>query len=415
MNALRSGERSLFVTLSKTVVVVLFLVFALISVAQNSVLVASLAGIGVFVTAAIILPLDRIRSGLEWFASGEAGTWLHNTYLSLMPGRSPDDRRRGQITVTRLVALALVVALVASAATIGAGTVAGTTVTQDDTDTTSQCTDVVHDSYLTDESYVQEFENTSTIESTNRNVRTSLEETEAFVRLKAENPNSYCVNMTVKLHPDIIPPAEVGEITDTNNTVDSTWRNTHDFDTDQSYTKVTFRLEADSEVMFAPSRVRVLGIAWKDKQTDPSGILDRITSPLGGEDDLDERTYEINSSEGSMVTVPLEHNDGQSIDEWQAVYRVGDERWRPITTDSSDPAFYKEVDGGQALQFHFDTDSYDSGEIEVEFTANPNQWDKTKHDYRSYSASWSDVFDFDFDILAMTPPVAIAGMNGVMG
>ncbi|ELY68829.1 hypothetical protein C489_05668 [Natrinema versiforme JCM 10478] len=402
MNALRRGERTIFVAVSKVIVLVLFILLAGISAARGSPIVASLAGVGVFVVAAVLLPVDALRDTLEWFTSGKAGEWAYGGYLRIMPGRSSDDRRgRGQATLSRLLALALTVALVSSLLMTGIGAA------QEDSDD-RQCATVVHDGYLDDESYVSEFDETASIQSDTENIRTSLEQTDAFVRLKAENPNAYCVDMTVKVHPDIITPADVGELSDTDGDVESTWRNTHDFDRDQSYTEITFRMEPESEVTFAPNRVRVLGVAWKDSATDPSGIFDRVKSTLG-EADLEQRTYTFNSSEGAIQTVPLQNDDGKSIDEWQASYRVGDGKWRPITTDSSDPAFYRTVDSGEAVQFHFDTDTYDGGEVEVEFVANPNGVDKATHNYRSYRTSWSDVFNFNFDFLStvsVTAPAA---------
>lgn len=398
MNALRRCERSLFVTLSKGVVVLLFLLFAVISVAQNSWFVAALAGVGVFVTARILLPLEAISDTLEWFSSGGAGKWLHNSYLRIMPGRSPDDRRRGQTAVKELLALGMIVLMVSSLA------VSGVAVAQEETNTTS----VEHD-YLNDESYVSEFDDTSSVESTDRNVKTQIEQTEAFVRLKAENPNAYPVDMTIQVHPDIVPPAEVGEVSDTDGDVISTWRNTHDFDRDQRYTEITFTMEANSEVTFAPSRIRVLSISWKDSATTTDGLLDRIPNPFEDKT-LDERTYELNSSDGSMVTVPLERGD-KSIDEWQAAYRTGpDDNWKPISTNSDDPAFYRTVDGGQSVQFHFDTDNYDAGGVEIEFTANPNYRDKAKHDFRSFSAGWSDIIGFDLLSINPATPLTEVGV-----
>lgn len=403
MNALRRGERSVFVVLSKVVVVALFIFLAALSATSGSPLVAALAGVGVFVIAATLLPVDALRDYLKWFTSGKAGEWAYGGYLRLMPGRSKDNRRgRGQVTATRLLALAATVALVSSLLLSGIGAAA-----QESSNDEKQCTNVVHDGYLTDESYIAKFQNTSKIQSTTDNVRTTLEKTDVFVRLKAENPNAYCVDMTVKIHPDIITPANVGELSDVDGNVESTWRNTHDFERDQSYTEITFRMPAESNLTFAPNRVRVLGIAWANSASDPSSIVDRITAPLGDKT-LEQRTYTFNSSSGTIQTVPLESKDGKTIDEWQASYRVGDGKWRPITTDSSDPAFYQIEDGGDAVQFHFDTDNYSPGEVEVQFTANPNGLDKAKHNYRSYRASWLDLANFNFDILSSVPTMEVS-------
>ncbi|WP_245724314.1 hypothetical protein [Natronorubrum texcoconense] len=383
-------------TISKVFVVFLFLIFAVISVANNSAFVAALAGVGVFVTAAVLFPLEQIRDGLEWFNEGGAGKWLHNGYLRVMPGRSPDDRRRGQIGPKTLLALAMVVLMVSSLA------IAGVAMADEDSNETAT---VTHDEYLTDGAYAAEFNDSSSVELTDRNVKTSIEETDAFVRVKADNPNSYAVEVTMKVHQDIIPPAEVGDVSDTDDDVTASWENTHDFEQDESYTEITFTMDANSDVTFAPSKVRIHTMAWKDTATSGDGWLDRITSPFGSEGDLEERTYTLNSSDGSIQTVPLQNNDGQSIDDWHAVYRTGpDDDWTPITTDSSDAAFYRTASGGEAVKFHFDTDNYADGEVEVEFTADPNLRDQFTYEIRSLTAGWTDMVSFD--ILSVSAPTS---------
>src|SRR6056297_1072785 len=103
MNALRRGERTIFATLATLFIVVLFLVLAALATASGSPLVAALAGVGVFVIAAVLLPIDRLRDGVEWFTSGDAGDWLYDRYGSLIPGRSKNDRRgRGQLDTSRI-------------------------------------------------------------------------------------------------------------------------------------------------------------------------------------------------------------------------------------------------------------------------------------------------------------------------
>jgi hypothetical protein len=402
VNALRRGERTIFVTLSKLFILMVFLVLAALAATGGSPLVTALAGVGVFVIAAVLLPVDRLRDGVEWFASGDAGDWLHDRYVGIMPGRSQNDRRgRGQLDMSRIFALLATVVLVSSLLFSGVGAAQESS--------NDECTDVVHDGYLTDESYVGEYDNTSKISSTSENVKTSIEKTDAFVRVRAENPNAYCVDMTIKVHPDIIPPADVGDLSDTDGEVQSTWRNTHDFERDRSYTEIKFTLDADSSVLFAPNRIRVHTLAWKDEATSKSGIIDRITSPFGGEKDLEQRSYSLESANGSIQTVPLENGDGKSISDWQAVFRTNDGTWRPITTDSSDPAFYRVVDNGSAVQFHFDTDEYADGQVEVQFTANPSDYDKAQYHFRSLSASWSDLTDLDFDIIStVTMPLPSA-------
>lgn len=402
MNALRRGERSAFIIGSKALLPVLFVLFALLSFAGEMFITAALASVGAFITASVMFPVDEFRSGLAWIRDGGFGEWLYGGYLRIMPGRSKHERnRRGQLTARSIVTL-VVVTLLVSSLLVGSVAVGGVAA-QDEDGEDRQCTEVVHDAYLTDNATISEFNETEHAESTDRNIYTSIEKTEAFVRLKAENPNAYCVNLTVQVHPDIIPPADVGDVSAVDGDVESTWRNTHDFDRDQSYTEIKFTMDADSEVTFAPNRLRVLALNWKDEHTDPKGLLDRIPNPFGN-DTLEDRTYTINSSNGSTVTVPLKQ-DGKSIDEWHAVYRVGDEHWRPMTTTSDDPVFYREVDEGDSLQFIFDEDH--PKELEVEFTANPTVRDDIRHDYRASRANWSDFVNLDFGLFWTQSPVPL--------
>ncbi|APX00197.1 hypothetical protein CHINAEXTREME_20510 (plasmid) [Halobiforma lacisalsi AJ5] len=402
-NGLRRLERGVFLTISKAIVPVLFVFFAAFSHAADLAIVAGLAAVGAFVTAAVMLPVDEMRGALKWFRDGGFGNWLYGIYLRLVPGRSKHERRNGRGTLepARLLVLAVAVCLVASLFATGFAVAATESDDEDD------AVEVVHDDYLTDDAYAETFNETQAVESTDRNVRTQIEKTDVFVRLEAENPNSYPVEMTVKIHPDMVRPADVGDVSAADGDTESTWRNTHDFDRDMSYTEVTFRLDANSEVTFAPNRVRVFGVAWKDEATDTDRWLDRLPS-LTDEPDLEQRVYEINSSQGAIVTVPLE-NDGKSIDDWNAVYRTSpDENWKPISTDSSAPAFYRTVDDGESLQLHFDTDDYAPGEVEVEFTANPNTRDTIRHDVRSIRAGLSDMVNFNFDLFMAGPAGVIA-------
>lgn len=398
-NALRRCERGAFVLITQGILLFLFLFAAFISATSDHMLFATMAAVTAFIIVSVLIPLDDIREGIEWIWTGGLGRWLYGTYLRLVPGRSQNEleklkrRGRGSADAKAVLALALVVILTTSVLVAGFGGVASA----------DEAASVTHDGYLTDEQYIDEFNQSSEIQLTDRNVRTTIEETDVFVRLKAENPNSYPVDLTVKIHPDIIAPAEVGEISDTEGDVEATWRNLHDFESGQSYTEIRFRLEADSEVTFAPNRVRVLGVAWKDRATDTSRFTDRL--PSLSDDNVDEHTYTMNSSSGSIVTVPLSNDDGQSIDDWHAVYRVGpDDHWKPITTDSTDPAFYRTIDNGNSVQFHFDRDNYEDGEIELEFTANPRFRDTVSYDIRSFRAGLADITGFNF--LSASPGAA---------
>ncbi|WP_226043409.1 hypothetical protein [Natrinema sp. DC36] len=251
-------------------------------------------------------------------------------------------------------------------------------------DTTCETT-VTHDAFRSDETTVTEATN-GTASSTVENTEVSVDTNVGFVHLSAENPNGYCVNYVVEISPDVIDPADLGEIEANNGTETASWQAIHDFDADETYTKVEFALEGGESATFAPSKLRVTSLKWTgDAKEATSGILPDIDLGLGaifGDGDLEQRKYTLapENSSGDSVSVALSNDSlDKEITEYQAVYRIGDGRWIPVQTDSSDPVYKDEGEG--TVTFHFD-----ESDAEVEFIANPTMVDKATHEYRAYMA-----------------------------
>jgi len=252
-----------------------------------------------------------------------------------------------------------------------------------DTASATGCgTTVEYDAFLSDNSTVEDIQNNGSASISKKNTRVTVEETDAFVRVRADNPNGYCVRFVVRVSEDIVSPADVGTVSSTGDQYEATWEAVYDFDANQGHTKVVFGLSAGTQdVTFAPNKARVMSLAWTgDAKAKGSGLLSNLKGAFGGEQDLEKRTYEIVEGADSTVTIEMQ-SDEREIEDWQALYRTGNSEYRPIGTDTDDPVYYREKpDGDVAFTFN------DAGR--VEFTANPTTTERISHDWTSYWAPY---------------------------
>lgn len=305
-------------------------------------------------------------------------------------------RRTAFRAATPLLAVGLVLAF--SVALVSVPTSAGSASTVDTTaeaglaglaaaneDEDPDCTDVLHDAFLHDPETVEEGADGSA-DSTAGNTEVRVEQDAGFVRVIGENPNGYCVEVTVEISAEIVHPAEVGQLEAVDSEHTATWRSTHDFDADETYTEVTFELGAAEKATFAPSKTRVTTLSWTGKAKDEGGgVVNRVQSFF--DDDLEERDYILTPDDEATtyITVPLTNESTeQTVDDWQAMYRVdGDDSLKPVGQDPEAAVFYRVVDDGEAVQFVFN-----DPDAEVEFTANPTYREQASYELRSWISGW---------------------------
>lgn len=284
--------------------------------------------------------------------------------------------------MSRVLFLCLVLVLAPIGAAMPA--TASTTMTDDQPDCE---TTVTHDAFRTDEATISEAQN-GTATSTVDNTDVSLDTNVGFVHLSAKNPNGYCVRYVVEISPDVIDPADLGHIEANNGTETATWRAIHDFEADETYTKVEFVLQGGEETTFAPSKLRVTSLKWTGAGKEAtSKWLPDIDLGLGaifGEGDLEQRTYtltpENDSDNGVSVALSNDSLD-KEVSEYQAVYRTDGGSWTPVGTDTNDPVYKVESAEGNVVEFRFN-----DPDAEVEFTANPTVVDKAHHEVRKYTS-----------------------------
>ncbi|WP_255149782.1 hypothetical protein [Halorarius halobius] len=246
--------------------------------------------------------------------------------------------------------------------------------------TASECDQSVrHDAFRTDEA-VETFNSTGKVASRVQNTLVSVEDATGFVRLRAENPNGYCVSYEVTIASDVVSPADLGTVSSNSEEHDARWRAAQNLSSGVVYTRVTFSLPAGANATFAPSSVRVESLSWTGAaRREGSGVLSGI-SDWWGSDKLEKKTYEIRPTrDASRITVDLE-NDGQRVEEWQASYTVDGET-REVTQDASEPVYYTE--SADSVTFHF-SDEARAGDGQVTFTADPNPLDKARYSAERY-------------------------------
>lgn len=255
----------------------------------------------------------------------------------------------------------------------------------------AECTTVTHDSFRVSNSTLAELNQTGSATVTEKNVRVQLEETESFVRVRAQNPNGYCVRVVLEISEEAVTPAELGNVEAAEpkgSELDASWSAMHSLQDDELYTEVVFELPAGSpEVLFAPSKLRVKTLSWTgEAKGEANTTLGKIRETVGFERDLEQNTYKLHGNEsGDIITVGLQSNDGREVEEWHALYKTESGDWAPVKKETDAPVFYTE--NGETVKMHYNDPTT------VKFVANPGFRDKASYDYKSYKRSIGEVLE----------------------
>jgi len=257
-----------------------------------------------------------------------------------------------------------------------------------DAATSSSCGQSVrHDAFLS-ETAIEAVNETGEATSSVSNTEVRVEDATGFIRIRADNPNGYCVSYSVEISSEIVAPADLGTIESNNGSTPAKWRAVQNLSSGGVYTRVTFVLDPGENATWAPSSARVESLAWTGQARETGGdVLGKVKSWLGG-GELEKNNYEIRANESSRVTVPLS-SDNKTIEDWQATYSYKGET-RPVTQDASAPVYYSE--SGNSVTFHFSERARESAV--VHFTANPSPIDSAQHSWRSYWSGADQLSDW---------------------
>lgn len=276
--------------------------------------------------------------------------------------------------VARLILAIVVLALVVAP-------IAGVMVATPASATTNSCGQGVEYTEFRSAAAVDSMNQTGDVTASRDNTEVTVEEATGFIRLRADNPNGYCVRFVVEIGQGVVAPADLGTIASNDDEVEASWRASQNLSSSEVYTRVTFTLNGNSSATFAPSKMRVQSLSWtgtaKSKASGAAGVFqDFGLESLLGDDKLEQRTYEIEpTSSSSRITIPLQ-NGGREIEDWHATYTY-EGTTRPISQSADAPVFYTESDG--AVTFHFNEET-----ASVEFTAEPTKLERLEYSADSY-------------------------------
>lgn len=256
-------------------------------------------------------------------------------------------------------------------------------------------TEVRHDAFNADNQTIQKAANSSA-NSTVKNTRVIVEQAPGFVRLTSDNPNGYCVRFHVLIDSEVVEPAELGEveaIRDSN--VTAQWHALRNFNTQETYTKVTFTLPPNGSATFAPSEVQIQSLSWAAQANSTAqGVLGRADAKweqyFGSA--LEKQVYHYSpdgNDSTSIITVSLrDEQTNRTIEEWLAYSRTdGDEDWDQLRQDPEAPVFYRKS-GAHTVQFIFN-----DPDAEVRFVADPGAKEKFDHQVAGYTEGIETIWE----------------------
>lgn len=260
--------------------------------------------------------------------------------------------------------------------------------------------DVRHDAFRS-QAAVDAFNETGQATSRLKNTKVRVKDATGFVRLRASNPNGYCVKYEVLISPDIVSAADLGTIESNEGEHDATWRAAQNLSSGAVYTRVTFTLPAGTNATWAPSSVRVESLSWTGSaKREGSGVLSGLED-FWGSSKLEKRKYEIEPTRNSSrITVPLER-DGEKIEDWSARYELNGET-RDVGTDASAPVYYS--GGGESVTFHFSENATDAT---VTFIAEPTPVERASWSFDAWLSGWELGGDLLDSLPISTSPVGV--------
>jgi hypothetical protein len=273
----------------------------------------------------------------------------------------------------------VVVATVLIAATVGLAALLGPPATAAEASLPECDQTVTHDAFQ-QQAAISEFNETGNATSESEFTTVSVADADAFVRLAAENPNGYCTRIRVRLDEAIVAPAELGEIQSVDENTTAEWHAVQDLNNDTLHTRVEFVLPAHSNATFAPTKARVLSLAWTaTAKRESDGLLQRPDWLGGGESELKQRRYELEPSSTGSVTIPLEQGN-RTIDGWQATYTVDGETY-PVTDNPERAVHATEADGMVVFEF-------EDANATATFVAEPKLSESVGHAIMAYTAGF---------------------------
>jgi len=178
--------------------------------------------------------------------------------------------------------------------------------------------------------------------------------------------------------------------------VTADWQAQHDFEAEETHTRVTVVVPAETDVLFTPSQLRVKSLSWTGEAEQSAETLRERVTTLWEDDRLEQRTYQVTGSEGEIVTVDLENPEtGDRIEEWHATYTLaGDEAARPtpLAEGTGEPVFYRPIENDDGTVDAIQVTFNEAGTVSL--TVEPTTTEKLGFEMTSYRSSVLDGFEW---------------------
>lgn len=253
-------------------------------------------------------------------------------------------------------------------------------------------TEVLHDSFLRNNSTIERVANGSTGRSVRDNTLVTLKKTDGFYKLHAENPNAYCVRFEVLVSSRAMRPATFpgGVLSNDGNTT-ANWSSTYNFATDRRYTKISFTLDPSEKATFAPNRPAVATMSLATRSSDRAeGALGNLTNIFGEDNSTQiKRTYYVDAPNNtSTVRIRMQHPEtGEPITSYHTVWSYDNKTWKKVSSATEEPVYKRMSSDGKYLILHFSEQARNKSAV-VRFTANPGLVEDTRYQWQTWSSGW---------------------------
>jgi len=174
------------------------------------------------------------------------------------------------------------------------------------------------------------------------------------------------------------------------------WQAQHDFEAEETHTRVTVVVPAETDVLFTPSQLRVKSLSWTgDAEQSAETLRERVTK-LWEDDRLEQRTYEVTGSEGEIVTVDLENPEtGDRIEVARHLHarrRRSGETHPPLAEGTGEPVFYRPIENDDGTVDAIQVTFNEAGTVSL--TVEPTTTEKLGFEMTSYRSSVLDGFEW---------------------
>jgi len=129
--------------------------------------------------------------------------------------------------------------------------------------------------------------------------------------------------------------------------VTADWQAQHDFEAEETHTRVTVVVPAETDVLFTPSQLRVKSLSWTGEAEQSAETLRERVTTLWEDDRLEQRTYQVTGSEGGSSRSTSKTRDGRpdrGVARHLHARRRRSGETHPARRGTGEPVFYRPIE-----------------------------------------------------------------------